>query len=192
VYPLSRHLRQEPFWNLVHRCYRLVVVSTWPNANVLMRNRFKVRYASGSGAGCRYPASITGYIYNRLDIHFEGEGYDLREAYYRTLRLTGRAVIFTSSRWRPGGYVDILRLNSRPIWVCFRSFFWQTWWARWSFFNTGAVADETKVRTRRTCQRKLLRSEPHRSKLVVDRISCQFSTLETVAIHRLIPLDSLA
>ena len=34
------------------------------------------------------------YIYNKLDIYLK-EGFDLREAYYRTLRLTGRAVIFT-------------------------------------------------------------------------------------------------
>jgi predicted RND superfamily exporter protein len=34
------------------------------------------------------------YIYNRLDLMLKA-GYELREAYYRTLRLTGRAVIFT-------------------------------------------------------------------------------------------------
>ena len=34
------------------------------------------------------------YIYNRLDILLK-EGYSLQDAYYQTLRLTGRAVIFT-------------------------------------------------------------------------------------------------
>ena len=46
--------------------------------------------ALGVGIGVDYGI----YIYNRLDIHLK-EGFDLREAYYRTLRLTGRAVIFT-------------------------------------------------------------------------------------------------
>ena len=46
--------------------------------------------ALGVGIGVDYGI----YIYNRLDIHLK-EGYELREAYYRTLLLTGRAVIFT-------------------------------------------------------------------------------------------------
>jgi predicted RND superfamily exporter protein len=46
--------------------------------------------ALGIGIGVDYGI----YIYNRLDIHLK-EGFALREAYYRTLRLTGRAVIFT-------------------------------------------------------------------------------------------------
>ena len=46
--------------------------------------------ALGVGIGVDYGI----YIYNRLDIHLK-EGFTLREAYYRTLRLTGRAVIFT-------------------------------------------------------------------------------------------------
>ena len=46
--------------------------------------------ALGVGIGVDYGI----YIYNRLNIMLEA-GYELREAYYRTLRLTGRAVIFT-------------------------------------------------------------------------------------------------
>ena len=46
--------------------------------------------ALGVGIGVDYGI----YIYNRLDILLN-EGFTLREAYYRTLRLTGRAVIFT-------------------------------------------------------------------------------------------------
>jgi len=46
--------------------------------------------ALGVGIGVDYGI----YIYNKLDIYLK-EGYELREAYYRTLRLTGRAVIFT-------------------------------------------------------------------------------------------------
>ncbi len=46
--------------------------------------------ALGVGIGVDYGI----YIYNKLDIYLK-EGYTLREAYYRTLRLTGRAVIFT-------------------------------------------------------------------------------------------------
>jgi len=46
--------------------------------------------ALGVGIGVDYGI----YIYNRLDILLK-EGFDLREAYYRTLRVTGRAVIFT-------------------------------------------------------------------------------------------------
>ena len=46
--------------------------------------------ALGVGIGVDYGI----YIYNRLDILLK-EGFTLREAYYRTLRLTGRAVIFT-------------------------------------------------------------------------------------------------
>jgi predicted RND superfamily exporter protein len=46
--------------------------------------------ALGVGIGVDYGI----YMYNRLD-HLLKHGYGLREAYYRTLRLTGRAVIFT-------------------------------------------------------------------------------------------------
>ncbi len=46
--------------------------------------------ALGVGIGVDYGI----YIFNRLYILLE-EGYDLEEAYYQTLRLTGRAVIFT-------------------------------------------------------------------------------------------------
>ena len=46
--------------------------------------------ALGVGIGVDYGI----YIFNRLYILLE-EGYDLQEAYYQTLRLTGRAVIFT-------------------------------------------------------------------------------------------------
>lgn len=73
----------------------LVVVSTLAEALMavygigLKVNTLPV-VALGVGIGVDYGI----YIYNRLDIHLK-EGYDLREAYYRTLRLTGRAVIFT-------------------------------------------------------------------------------------------------
>jgi len=46
--------------------------------------------ALGVGIGVDYGI----YIYNKLDNYLQ-EGFTLREAYYRTLRLTGRAVIFT-------------------------------------------------------------------------------------------------
>ena len=46
--------------------------------------------ALGVGIGVDYGI----YIYNKLDGYLK-EGYTLRDAYYRTLRLTGRAVIFT-------------------------------------------------------------------------------------------------
>lgn len=46
--------------------------------------------ALGVGIGVDYGI----YIYSKLDSLLK-EGYSLREAYYRTLRLTGRAVIFT-------------------------------------------------------------------------------------------------
>lgn len=46
--------------------------------------------ALGVGIGVDYGI----YIYNRLDILLK-EGFSLQEAYYQTLRLTGRAVIFT-------------------------------------------------------------------------------------------------
>ena len=46
--------------------------------------------ALGVGIGVDYGI----YIFNRLYLLLE-EGYDLEEAYYQTLRLTGRAVIFT-------------------------------------------------------------------------------------------------
>jgi hypothetical protein len=46
--------------------------------------------ALGVGIGVDYGI----YIFNRLYILLD-EGYDLEEAYYQTLRLTGRAVIFT-------------------------------------------------------------------------------------------------
>ena len=46
--------------------------------------------ALGVGIGVDYGI----YIYNRLDILLK-EGLSLQEAYYQTLRLTGRAVIFT-------------------------------------------------------------------------------------------------
>jgi len=46
--------------------------------------------ALGVGIGVDYGI----YIYNRLDILLK-EGFTLQEAYYQTLRLTGRAVIFT-------------------------------------------------------------------------------------------------
>ena len=73
----------------------LVVVSTLAEALMasygigLKVNTLPV-VALGVGVGVDYGI----YIYNRLDIHLK-EGFDLREAYYRTLRLTGRAVIFT-------------------------------------------------------------------------------------------------
>lgn len=73
----------------------LVVVSTLAEALMalygigLKVNTLPV-VALGVGIGVDYGI----YIYNRLDIHLK-EGYDLREAYYRTLRLTGKAVIFT-------------------------------------------------------------------------------------------------
>jgi len=73
----------------------LVVVSTLAEALMAMYGiGLKVNtlpvVALGVGIGVDYGI----YIYNRLDIHLK-EGFDLREAYYRTLRLTGRAVIFT-------------------------------------------------------------------------------------------------
>jgi predicted RND superfamily exporter protein len=73
----------------------LVVVSTLAEALMAMVGiGLKVNtlpvVALGVGIGVDYGI----YIYNRLDIHLK-EGYDLREAYYKTLRLTGRAVIFT-------------------------------------------------------------------------------------------------
>jgi predicted RND superfamily exporter protein len=46
--------------------------------------------ALGVGIGVDYGI----YIYNRLSTLLK-EGYELHDAYYRTLRLTGRAVIFT-------------------------------------------------------------------------------------------------
>ncbi|MDX1555963.1 MAG: MMPL family transporter [Xanthomonadales bacterium] len=46
--------------------------------------------ALGVGIGVDYGI----YIYSKLDSLLK-EGYSLHEAYYRTLRLTGRAVIFT-------------------------------------------------------------------------------------------------
>ena len=73
----------------------LIVVSTLAEALMavygigLKVNTLPV-VALGVGIGVDYGI----YIYNRLDIHLK-EGFDLREAYYRTLRLTGRAVIFT-------------------------------------------------------------------------------------------------
>jgi predicted RND superfamily exporter protein len=73
----------------------LVVVSTLAEALMatygigLKVNTLPV-VALGVGIGVDYGI----YIYNRLDIHLK-EGFTLREAYYRTLRLTGRAVIFT-------------------------------------------------------------------------------------------------
>ena len=73
----------------------LVVVSTLAEALMAMYGiGLKVNtlpvVALGVGIGVDYGI----YIYNKLDIHLK-EGFDLREAYYRTLRLTGRAVIFT-------------------------------------------------------------------------------------------------
>jgi len=73
----------------------LVVVSTLAEALMatygigLKVNTLPV-VALGVGIGVDYGI----YIYNKLDLYLK-EGYDLREAYYRTLRLTGRAVIFT-------------------------------------------------------------------------------------------------
>lgn len=73
----------------------LVVVSTLAEALMaiygigLKVNTLPV-VALGVGIGVDYGI----YIYNRLDILLK-EGFDLREAYYRTLRVTGRAVIFT-------------------------------------------------------------------------------------------------
>jgi predicted RND superfamily exporter protein len=73
----------------------LVVVSTLAEALMalygigLKVNTLPV-VALGIGIGVDYGI----YIYNRLDIMLKA-GYELREAYYRTLRLTGRAVIFT-------------------------------------------------------------------------------------------------
>lgn len=73
----------------------LVVVSTMTEALMaiygigLKVNTLPV-VALSVGIGVDYGV----YIYNRLEV-FLKEGYDLREAYYRTLRVTGRAVIFT-------------------------------------------------------------------------------------------------
>ena len=73
----------------------LVVVSTMAEALMavygigLKVNTLPV-VALGVGIGVDYGI----YIYNRLDILLKA-GYTLRDAYYRTLRLTGRAVIFT-------------------------------------------------------------------------------------------------
>jgi len=73
----------------------LVVVSTMAEALMalygigLKVNTLPV-VALGVGIGVDYGI----YIYNRLDIMLKA-GYELREAYYRTLRLTGKAVIFT-------------------------------------------------------------------------------------------------
>ncbi|MGA9573430.1 MAG: MMPL family transporter, partial [Lysobacterales bacterium] len=73
----------------------LVVVSTLAEALMavygigLKVNTLPV-VALGVGIGVDYGI----YIYNRLDILLKA-GYTLRDAYYRTLRLTGRAVIFT-------------------------------------------------------------------------------------------------
>ncbi len=73
----------------------LVVVSTLAEALMAMYGiGLKVNtlpvVALGVGIGVDYGI----YIYNKLDIYLK-EGFSLREAYYRTLRLTGRAVIFT-------------------------------------------------------------------------------------------------
>ena len=73
----------------------LVIVSTLAEALMavygigLKVNTLPV-VALGVGIGVDYGI----YIYNRLDILLKA-GYELREAYYMTLRLTGRAVIFT-------------------------------------------------------------------------------------------------
>jgi predicted RND superfamily exporter protein len=73
----------------------LIVVSTMAEALMalygigLKVNTLPV-VALGVGIGVDYGI----YMYNRLD-HLLKQGYSLREAYYRTLRLTGRAVIFT-------------------------------------------------------------------------------------------------
>ena len=73
----------------------LVVVSTLAEALMavygigLKVNTLPV-VALGVGIGVDYGI----YIYNRLDIMLKA-GYTLHEAYYRTLRLTGKAVIFT-------------------------------------------------------------------------------------------------
>ncbi|MDH3902558.1 MAG: MMPL family transporter, partial [Xanthomonadales bacterium] len=73
----------------------LVVVSTMAEALMalygigLKVNTLPV-VALGVGIGVDYGI----YIYNRLDIMLKA-GHTLRDAYYRTLRLTGRAVIFT-------------------------------------------------------------------------------------------------
>jgi predicted RND superfamily exporter protein len=73
----------------------LVVVSTLAEALMalygigLKVNTLPV-VALGVGIGVDYGI----YIYNRLDILLKA-GYELRDAYYRTLRLTGKAVIFT-------------------------------------------------------------------------------------------------
>ncbi|MDT8319456.1 MAG: MMPL family transporter [Xanthomonadales bacterium] len=73
----------------------LVVVSTLAEALMavygigLKVNTLPV-VALGIGIGVDYGI----YMYNRLDEMLKA-GYPLREAYYRTLRLTGRAVIFT-------------------------------------------------------------------------------------------------
>ncbi len=73
----------------------LVVVSTMAEALMAMYGiGLKVNtlpvVALGVGIGVDYGI----YIYNRLNILLNA-GYELRDAYYRTLRLTGRAVIFT-------------------------------------------------------------------------------------------------
>ena len=74
--------------------------------------------ALGVGIGVDYGI----YIYNRLDIMLKA-GYDLREAYYRTLRLTGRAVIFTGFTLAPVSVPGPSRAcNSRRIWVFLLSF----------------------------------------------------------------------
>ncbi|KAA9130439.1 RND family transporter [Marinihelvus fidelis] len=73
----------------------LVVVSTLAEALMAMYGiGLKVNtlpvVALGVGIGVDYGI----YIYNRLDTLLK-EGFNLEEAYYQTLRLTGRAVIFT-------------------------------------------------------------------------------------------------
>ena len=73
----------------------LVVVSTLAEALMAMYGiGLKVNtlpvVALGVGIGVDYGI----YMYNRLD-HLLKAGHNLREAFYRTLRLTGRAVIFT-------------------------------------------------------------------------------------------------
>jgi predicted RND superfamily exporter protein len=73
----------------------LVVVSTLAEALMavygigLKVNTLPV-VALGVGIGVDYGI----YIYNRLSILLKA-GYELRDAYYRTLRLTGKAVVFT-------------------------------------------------------------------------------------------------
>ena len=110
----------------------LIVVSTLAEALMatygigLKVNTLPV-VALGVGIGVDYGI----YIYNRLDSLLK-DGYSLREAYYRTLRLTGRAVIFTGFTLAAGvGTWTFSALQFQATWAssC-RSFSWPICWAQ--------------------------------------------------------------